>query len=83
MTGSNEARLRTTLAAILEIDEAEITDNTAMDSVPVWDSLKHLHLILALEDQFQITLEEETALNMNSVLLIKRALGNQGVAFPD
>ena len=77
----NETKLRTVLAAILEINETSIDDETSMDTVEVWDSLKQIFLILALEEQFEVSLDEDKAVEMVSVPLIRDGLRAHGVEF--
>lgn len=77
----NETRLRTTLARVLEIEETEIVDDTSMDTVEVWDSLKQIFLILALEEQFAVSLDEEKAVQMVSLALIRDGLREHGIDF--
>jgi acyl carrier protein len=39
---------------------------TSTDTDPEWDSLKHLHIIFALEDEFEVSVEEEMFGELNS-----------------
>jgi acyl carrier protein len=52
-----------------------------MDTVDSWDSLKHLNLVLALEEQFGVSLTEEQSFEILSYPLIKVVLAEHGVAF--
>ena len=45
-----------------------------MDNIKTWDSLGHMNLILALEDEFKITIPDEDAGNVSSYKLIKVVL---------
>jgi acyl carrier protein len=67
----NEQALRQVMAAILRIPADSITQDTSMDNVPAWDSLKHMNLVLALEDEFKVSVPDEDAANMTSYALIK------------
>jgi acyl carrier protein len=40
------------LAEMLEVDAIEINATTALDSIPTWDSMTALSLIVLLEDHF-------------------------------
>ena len=47
-----------------------ITLNSSPDTVDGWDSLQHLNLILALEEEFGISFSESQMIEMLSVGLI-------------
>ncbi|HEX2459037.1 MAG TPA: acyl carrier protein [Vicinamibacterales bacterium] len=49
-------RLRALIAEILDIRPADIAADMARESTTQWDSLSHLRLITALEDEFGISL---------------------------
>ena len=67
------------LAELLEIPVTQITAELAMKDLDVWDSLKHMELIAALEQQFDIQLTFDEIVTMRSVGDIKRVLSNKGV----
>ena len=67
------------LAELLEIPVTQITAELAMKDLDVWDSLKHMELIAALEQQFDFQLTFDEIVTMRSVGDIKRVLSNKGV----
>jgi acyl carrier protein len=77
----NDAKLKRTLADVLGIPEAEIGDDTSMDTVAAWDSLKHLNLVLAVEDRFGVSLTEEQSFEILSYPLLKAVLQEHGIGF--
>jgi acyl carrier protein len=50
-----------------------------MKNVDAWDSLKHMELIVALEQSFDIQLSFDEIVAMQSVSEIKRVLRERGV----
>jgi acyl carrier protein len=52
----NEEKLKEIIADTFDIDEDEITSELTSESVERWDSLNHLRLVTALEDEFDIKL---------------------------
>ena len=50
-----------------------------MKDLDVWDSLKHMELIAALEQQFDVQLTFDEIVAMRSAGDIKRVLSNKGV----
>ncbi|NUZ08190.1 acyl carrier protein [Piscinibacter koreensis] len=70
----NEQTLRQVMATVLRIPVESINENTSMDDVESWDSLKHMNLVLALEDEFKVSIPDEDAANITSYQLIKVVL---------
>ncbi|MBV8716027.1 MAG: acyl carrier protein [Chloroflexi bacterium] len=77
----NEARLRGILAQVLEINESSVDDDTSMETVEEWDSLKQIFLILAIEEQFALSLDEQRAVELVSLPLLRDELREHGIEF--
>jgi acyl carrier protein len=67
------------MADVLKMAEADITENLTMDEIEVWDSLKHMDLVVSLEQAFAIELTFDEIIIMTSVVAIKRVLDSRGV----
>lgn len=65
------------MAAVLGVGLESITDETSMDNVQGWDSIKHMNLVLALEEEFGISIPDEDAANITSYRLIRLVLAEQ------
>jgi len=48
-----------------------------MDTVEAWDSIKHMNLVLAIEEEFGISIPDEDAANITSYPLIRLVLNEQ------
>ncbi len=68
------------LANLLQIPTAGITEDLAMKDVDIWDSLKHMELIVSLEQNFGIELTFEEIVAMQNVSEIKRVLKQRRMA---
>lgn len=68
------------LAELLQIPVTKVTADLAMKDLDVWDSLKHMEVIAALEQQFELQFTFEEIVSMRSVGDIKRVLSSKGVA---
>lgn len=75
----NEDALKQVIATMLNVDVATINEDASMDNVPNWDSLRHMNLVLALEEEFKVTIPDEDAGNITSYKLIKLVLNDLGV----
>lgn len=53
-------RVRIIVAGVLGLPAGEVRPDSSPDTLPVWDSLQHMNLVLALEREFglQFTPEE-------------------------
>lgn len=68
------------VAGVLQIPAATITDDLAMKDVDAWDSLKHMELIVLVEESFDLQLTFDEIVAMQSVREIKRVLSERGAA---
>jgi acyl carrier protein len=59
--------------------ETDITDNLTIDDLEAWDSLKHMDLVVSIEQAFKIELTLDEIIIMTSVVAIKRVLNDRGV----
>jgi len=75
-----EDRIKNIMAAVFEISISDIDDESSVDTIKSWDSLKHMNLIIAHEEEFQITIPDEEVGNLISypliVLILKEILSN-------
>lgn len=53
-------------ADVLAVDVADISDETTFDDLDA-DSLERLQLVTAIEDEFDLEIDDETLLSLNSV----------------
>lgn len=66
------------LSEVLQIPASKVTEDLAMKDVDAWDSLKHMELIVSLEQSFGIELSFDDIVAMQSVGEIKRVLKERG-----
>lgn len=59
---------------------SEVPPDASVSTLPQWDSLAHVTLILALEEQFGVSFSPEDAIAMLSVAEIERVLATKSVA---
>jgi acyl carrier protein len=71
---SNNEKLKEILALILEIDVHDINDSTSFDVIDSWDSMNHMSIILSIEEEFNIKIPDEAALDLTSYPLLLKLL---------
>jgi acyl carrier protein len=67
----DETKLKSVIATVLEIEPTDIDENSSMDTIETWDSIKHMDLILSLEEEFGVSVPDEEAGDLTSYALIK------------
>ena len=65
-----ENRVRAVCAAVFHEPPESFTDAFSPDTCPAWDSLGHINLITALEEEFHLTLTLEQAMDMMNFGLV-------------
>lgn len=73
------SRFRSIVSAILQIPEAEVSDDLTPERVDTWDSLNHINLIGALEQEFGLTLATESLEKTQSIVVLRSLLAQHGV----
>ena len=53
----------------LNVSEKEVNDNLKYNEIPEWDSIGHMSLISALEDEFAITIETDDIVDYSSYFI--------------
>lgn len=70
-------KITTVMSAVLAIPDTEINENTSPESVEHWDSLKHMNLVVALEEEFDIEFDDDEIMEMNSYPTIVEMVGGK------
>ena len=80
---TNFERVRKVVANTLNVSVDSVTMKTSQENLAVWDSLAHVNLVMALEKEFDLELEVEVFMELNSVEAILRYLENAGWLLPN
>ena len=74
----DENKLKSVIATVLNIDESRINEDSSIDTIEEWDSLRHMNLVLAIEEEFGVAIPDEEAAEITSYKLIKIVLNELG-----
>jgi acyl carrier protein len=74
MSEALRPRIVRTVSAVLGVPVDRIDDDTSPDTVTTWDSMLHLQLVLALEQEFGLQFEVEEIEAMQRVGVIAALL---------
>jgi len=69
-----EEKLQKLMAEILKLNESAIKDSLEMKKTEGWDSLKHMELIVAFEQEFSIEFTVDEIVTMLNYQEIKRII---------
>jgi acyl carrier protein len=67
-------RVRGIAADVLRIPASQITPQSSPESIEAWDSVQHLNLVLALEQEFGVQFEPEEIDQMSNIDRIRSVL---------
>jgi len=74
---NNKSRIILVMSSVFETEHESINEESSVDNVENWDSIRHLNLILALEEEFRITIPDEEVGNLVNFKLIEIIVNEQ------
>lgn len=69
-----EAKVRQIMSRILEVNESEIMEDSAIGDFPSWDSLHHLEMIAEIENNFGIHFTPDVLIDLEDFSDIVKAV---------
>ncbi|WP_298864818.1 acyl carrier protein [uncultured Sulfitobacter sp.] len=81
MSTENTQKLTDAFVEALQIKPEQVTDDLEYNSIKEWDSVAHMTLVAALEEQFDIMLDTDDIIDMSSVAKAKEILAKYDVSF--
>jgi acyl carrier protein len=73
---SIEIQIVKVMSQVFEVSENDINLNSSADNIESWDSLRHMNLVLALEEEFGVIIPDEEVGNLMSFKLILLVLAD-------
>ena len=61
-----DERIKEVMSAVFEVDADSINEDSSQDNIENWESIKTLDLIVALEEEFGVTIPLEEVGNMTN-----------------
>ena len=78
MSDSTDKKLKAILTKVLLIDESKVSDEMSRKTVKEWDSMAHLMLVSEIESAFEVTMDDDDIMEIQTVADIKKALQKLG-----
>jgi acyl carrier protein len=79
MTETTTPHVQRLVAQVLSLPASDVCPDATQASLPAWDSLHHIHLIVALEGEFAVSIDPDDAIQLTSIPAIVACLGRLGV----
>jgi acyl carrier protein len=73
-------RLTKLIAGCLDMDPVEISNETGTQNLAKWDSLRHMRIVFALEEDFNVRFRDQELMSLTSVAAIRDALRERNIA---
>ena len=70
----DKIKLKEVLSSVFEVSIDSITEDSSSDTIENWDSLRHLNLIIALEEEFDVVIPDDEVGNLVNFKLIELIL---------
>ena len=71
-----EEKLKNIFCAVLMVAPEEVDDNSSPDTISAWDSLAHMNLVVAIEEEFNVKLRDQDVVEMLNFEVIKVILSD-------
>lgn len=80
-----ELAIQQIMSNVFDLPLEQITIESSQDNIIAWDSLKHLDLVVSLEEEFEIILPIEEIGNLISFklidIIVKEQLQSEGISY--
>jgi acyl carrier protein len=59
--------VRTLAADVLRVPRSQISDDSSLQQIENWDSIEHVNLLMAIEQQFGVEFDPDEMVQMESI----------------
>lgn len=74
MNEQNNDKIKNIMSAIFSVDKNVINEDSSPETIETWDSLQHMNMIVALEEEFGITFNDDQISSMIDFKSVSEAL---------
>ena len=74
---NQKVKILEVMSSVFEVELSILNEDTSIDNIENWDSIRHLNLILALEEEFKITIPDEEVGDLVNYKLIELIINEQ------
>lgn len=70
-------KIKSIMSAVFDIDKDTIGDDASTTNLENWDSINHMNLVLAIEEEFNIVFDDEEIVQIISLKSIESTLSKK------
>ena len=70
-------KIKNVMSAVFDIDKDIIGDDASTTNLENWDSINHMNLVIAIEDEFNIVFDDEEIVRITSLKSIEDTLAKK------
>jgi acyl carrier protein len=74
---NQKVKILEVMSSVFEVELTSLNEGSSIDNIENWDSIRHLNLILALEEEFNITIPDEEVGDLVNYKLIELIVNEQ------
>ena len=74
---NEKERIKNVMSLVFELPIKDISKNSSHETIETWDSLKHMNLVIALEEEFKIEFSDDEILEMMDYSSIETIIINK------
>jgi acyl carrier protein len=75
-----ETRMKQVMGEVLGVPPEAVAEESSAETLTAWDSMHHMSLILALEQEFGVTFADRELPDLTTFGALRAALGRLGAA---
>jgi len=72
-----DSRIKEIMHNILNVEQSSIIGESSSDNIASWDSLRHIQLVVALEEEFELEFTDGEITDLNSFNSIKKYISKE------
>ena len=76
-TADTEDKFFTILSSLLNLPRDQLSRESSREATEQWDSLKHMHLVMALEEEFGIEFDDREVSELSSAGALLDSIGGK------
>lgn len=73
-------RIFKVVSQVMKVPLERVNEDSSHDNIPKWDSIQHMNLVMALEEEFKVSFSDVEIIEMMSVKKIMEVIFGKNIA---
>lgn len=74
---NTEDKFFTILSSLLNVSRDQLSRESSRETIQQWDSLRHIHLVMALEEELGIEFDDSEVANLSSAAALLDSISSK------